>query len=418
MRNAMQYQSDTTKPADQMAVLYHHRTQGRGVEAVHILSVVDGLRAEGHTCVIASPPGADPETGLATASNDAESSAQEQRGPWHVVSEYLPQIMFECLEIAYNARAFMHLRAMMRGRSIDVFYERYALFLFAGARMMARRGIPVVIEVNDSAFVRRVRPLRLVRLARWIERVVFREADALIVVTAAFGRILTGHGADASRIHVIQNTADSRVFRPETTPADVPWPGARKGFTVVGFLGKAVPWHGVDHLLNVCLELMSRRDDLRLLIVGDTSGHPELEQIAAASSFGARVHFTGQVPHEEAPAFVAAMDIAVMPNSNDFGSPVKLFEYMAMAKAIVAPRLEPVAEILEHGREALLVEPMHDVELAGALESLVDDEGLRKRLGAAARERFLQEFSPEAHRKKTLAVIEQARRRRQRLASG
>jgi glycosyltransferase involved in cell wall biosynthesis len=385
-------------------VLYHHRTQGRGVEGVHIMTVVDGLRAAGHKCVIASPPGADPEAQLGDAGQHNVS-----RGPWQLVSEHLPQVLFEGLEIGYNLSAWLRLRQLMRQHPVDVYYERYALFLFAGTNMMYRRGIPVVLEVNDSAWVKRVRPLCLTRFARRIERTVFQRADALIVITEAFKNILVDAGADADRIHVIQNTADTDKFRPDIKPAALPWTDAGGAITTIGFLGKAVPWHGVDHLLSVCLDLMDDHDDLRVVIVGDTSGHPELRQIAGASGHPGNIHFTGQVPHEQAPAYVAAMDIAVMPNSNAFGSPVKLFEYMAMRKAIIAPRLAPVAEILDHQREALLVEPLNDGELRRALQTFVDNVELRQRLGAAAQDRFARDFSPEAHRRKTRAVIDAAR---------
>jgi glycosyltransferase involved in cell wall biosynthesis len=99
---------------------------------------------------------------------------------------------------------------------------------------------------------------------------------------------------------------------------------------------------------------------------------------------------TGRVPPSEIPSYLAACDIAVSPhiplpkNTPFFGSPTKLFEYMAAGKAIVASRLGQIADVLDHERTALLVEPGEPSELAAALKALAGDHDLRQRLGRNA----------------------------------
>jgi glycosyltransferase involved in cell wall biosynthesis len=120
------------------------------------------------------------------------------------------------------------------------------------------------------------------------------------------------------------------------------------------------------------------------------------------------VHFTGQIPHADVPAHIAAMDIAVMPNSNAFGSPVKIFEYMAMRRAIIAPRCGPVEEVLEDGKTALIVTPGDSGQLIDAIERLAQEPDLRHRLGHAAREAFIARHTWEHNAKRTFAILNDA----------
>jgi glycosyltransferase involved in cell wall biosynthesis len=114
------------------------------------------------------------------------------------------------------------------------------------------------------------------------------------------------------------------------------------------------------------------------------------ESLAAQEQTG-RVMFTGAVKHLEVPALLDACDILVSPHvpladgSDFFGSPTKIFEYMAMGKGIVASRLGQIGEVLSHGKTALLVEPGNVEELRAAILRLVESPNLREQLGAAAR---------------------------------
>jgi glycosyltransferase involved in cell wall biosynthesis len=232
------------------------------------------------------------------------------------------------------------------------------------------------------------------------------------VITEAFKRILVAHGTPPEKIHVIQNTARSDLFHDGISGAGVRGRLRLDRAAVVGFLGKAVPWHGVDKLLIACGDVAKRHANLHVVIVGDTSGHPGLPEIAQRAGLKTRVHFVGQVPHSETPEYIAAMDIAVMPNSNTFGSPVKLFEYMAMRRAFVAPRLGPIEEVFEDGKHALLVEPGDAASIATAIGRLLDDPAERDRLGAEARRHFDAGYSWERNADRTVAILSLARERR------
>ncbi|MFY9556630.1 MAG: glycosyltransferase, partial [Blastocatellia bacterium] len=120
---------------------------------------------------------------------------------------------------------------------------------------------------------------------------------------------------------------------------------------------------------------------------------------SSIESAGVSATFTGRVSHDEVPAFLDACDILVSPHvdstdgSKFFGSPTKLFEYMAMAKPIVASRLGQIGDVIIDGENGLLVEPGDANALARAIERLAYDEALRARLGASARQTVIKRYT-------------------------
>ena len=182
--------SDSPAAGDPRHVLYHHRTQGKAVEGVHIRGITDALRADGHTVDILSLPGADPY-----ASPKAMSPTRQATWWMRLVSK-LPEPFFELVEVAYNAVvAWRILNWLRRNPDVDFIYERYSLFLFATVWIARRRKLPIILEVNDSAIVTRVRPLFFQRLAMTIEHWLFRKASGLVFVSTVFrDRALAAHG--------------------------------------------------------------------------------------------------------------------------------------------------------------------------------------------------------------------------------
>jgi len=123
------------------------------------------------------------------------------------------------------------------------------------------------------------------------------------------------------------------------------------------------------------------------LIVGDGPARAEVEARVRALGLDGRVTITGRIGHEAMPDYVAAMDVAVVAHDRTgVASPMKLLEYMAMARAIVAPRLDNIRDVVDDERTGLLFPAGDSAAIAAALLRLRDDSGLRARLGTAARD--------------------------------
>jgi glycosyltransferase involved in cell wall biosynthesis len=188
---------------------------------------------------------------------------------------------------------------------------------------------------------------------------------------------------------VLPNGVNERHFAPENVTRDVRRELGIQDRLVVGFVGNIHPYHGIELLLPLARSMRAAERDLHFLIVGGGPGLEQLVHALAQEGLGAHFSFTGPVPHAEVSNHISAMDICLMPQSNWFGSPMKLLEYGVMGKAIVAPDLEPIRDILQHGETAYLFTPGNLAELTSAVGELARDAALRVRLATAVQRHIL-----------------------------
>lgn len=326
-------------------VLYHHRTQGKAVEGVHIRGITDALRAQGVTVDVLSLPGADPY------SAPVAMSPTRQARPWLKLMARLPEPLFELAELAYNLVAgWRVLGWLRRNPDADFIYERYSLFMYAPVWLARRRGLPVILEVNDSAIVARVRPLFFRRLAMAVERHAFRDASGLVFVSGIFRERARAVHPDMAPAIVTPNAADPAKF--QASPVQRAATRARFGLdgsVVCGYLGAFVPWHAIDAFVHRIAGRLASAPHLKLLLVGDGATYPALRAFIEERGLSGQVVMTGRVSHDEVPGLLAAMDMAILPSAGDYTSPVKLFEFMACGVPPVAPDFAPIREVLEEG---------------------------------------------------------------------
>jgi glycosyltransferase involved in cell wall biosynthesis len=276
----------------------------------------------------------------------------------------------------------------------DFIYQRYARFSWAGVAAAVQTKRPLFLEYNGSeVWVGRHwdRVGRLDLLERY-ERLNLDAAARIFVVSEVERRNLEARGVAAEKIVVNPNGVDVQRFRPGAGGSQARRElGIGDDAVVAGFVGTFGPWHGVEKLAEA-IKLIPASVPVRFVLVGSGSLHAEIEKQLAMETRAGRVIFTGSVAHDRVPALLDACDILVAPHvpladgSDFFGSPTKIFEYMAMGKAIVASRLGQIGEVLADGETALLVEPGNAGELSAAIVKLVESAELRVRLGARARE--------------------------------
>jgi glycosyltransferase involved in cell wall biosynthesis len=283
----------------------------------------------------------------------------------------------------------------------DFIYQRYARFSWAGVVAAMRIKRPLFLEYNGSEVWvgrhwDRVGSLDL--LERY-ERLNLDAAARIFVVSEVERRNLEARGVRSEKIVVNPNGVDVERFRPGVGGAETRRElGIEEDEVVAGFVGTFGPWHGVEKLAEAIKSITTGGHGVpplqrpKFLLVGSGSLHAEVEKQLENEVKEGRVIFTGAVAHDRVPKLLDACDILVAPHvrladgSEFFGSPTKIFEYMAMGRGIVASRLGQIGEVLVDEETALLVEPGNVGELGNAIVRLIESETLRKRLGARARE--------------------------------
>ena len=272
----------------------------------------------------------------------------------------------------------------------DFIYERYSLWGMAGHRLARNRSIPLVLEVNAPLAYEQQRyraGLTCPPLARSIERRIWRKADLLIAVSESLRNQLQRAGVKPERIRVLPNAADPRLFHGELDSKPTTEQLNLDGRFVIGFVGTFKQWHGVDFLLSAFGELHRADPSTHLLLVGEGPLRQGVEEQVRKMGLQEAVTFTRGVAHEDVPRYLAAMDVAVAPypaNEQFYYSPIKLFEYMAAGRAVVASRIGQVAEVVVDGSTGLLFEPGDRAGLINCLRHLQRDPALRSELGRRA----------------------------------
>ena len=269
---------------------------------------------------------------------------------------------------------------MVRAGGYDLVYERYSLF----STVIAECGVPGILEVN-APLIDEQRTHRVL--------VDEQAADAALQeqVQAALATICV---SDPVRDWVIARTEGTRVF---TVPNGVnvhritPQPES-PGAPVVTFVGTLKPWHGVDVLLRARAQA---HKDWQLRIIGDGPMRAELDDLAR--SLGIDVDFRGAVAPDAIPQHMAGTAIGVAPypamdtDSDQYFSPLKVYEYMAAGLPVVASRVGQLPAIM--GESAYLVPPSDPEALAEALDALVANPVERAQVGSDNRRQAEREHS-------------------------
>jgi glycosyltransferase involved in cell wall biosynthesis len=307
------------------------------------------------------------------------------------------------------------------GRRAPAFvYQRYSLNNYAGLRISRHYRVPLVIEYNGSEiWMGRHwgRPLKYERLSERIEQLNLSSANLVVVVSHAMRNEVVRRGVDPASILVNPNGVDPERYRPGIDGSAVRERHGLRQFVVVGFIGTFGPWHGADVLARAFVKLVKHHPALtstvRLLMIGDGAGMAAVRRILMEGAAMGMAAFTGLVPQEEGPGYLAACDVLSSPHVSNpdgtpfFGSPTKLFEYMAMGKGIVASNLGQIGEVLDHGRTAWLVRPGDVDALADGLKRLIDDPDLRDTIGAAARREVVTRYTWREHTRRTIERLQE-----------
>ena len=358
-----------------MRLLYasHAPLRSRRADAVNVMRMCEALAKEGHKVELAVP-------------NYRRTDLRIEDLYAYYGVEPIFQIRFLPARMAVQGTNLYALAVLQRVHQTrpDLLYTRSAKVLALCSRLARVR---LLVEIHHI-------PSGMDRAAwRILTRIAGQERLARVVVInrALAEAVSREYGFPAELVAVVPSAApDPARVKPAAIAGD-------KGFPV-GYAGAFRPGHGID----LIFELARRLPDMQFYLWGGTK--EELATFAERKPENVKLY--GWVPPAAIPSYLAAMEVLLAPyqrrvtteGGTDIArwiSPTKLFDYMAVGRAVVASDLPSVREVLCHGKTGLLCDPDSVDEWCLALQSLRAHAELRNRLGANARRRFLECYSTQ-----------------------
>jgi len=352
-------------------------------------------------------------------SSDHLPGVPEDKFPFHLMRPDGGFASFrEIPELIYNLKLDRRIGEILKTNPPDFIYQRYSLNNFSGLLLALQLKIPLVLEYNGSFTWMEKHwgeGLCYPGLCGKIEDLNLRYADLIVVVSQAMKDDLISRGFSPQLILVNPNGVDMDLFAPQrgANALELRRKLGLEDKVVAGFIGTFGPWHGIEELARAVKPAVSRNPNLHFLLIGTGLLQKRVKEILKQDGVEEFVTLTGLVPQEMAPDYLAACDILLSPHvpnldgSRFFGSPTKLFEYMATGKAIIASNLEQIGEILEAGKTALLVEPGNIEQLAEKIVYLAQNPQIREQLGAAARETAREKYTWRENAEKVISALKE-----------
>ena len=294
-------------------------------------------------------------------------------------------------------------------KGIDLIHERFNLLALGGVWASRKLGIPLVLEVNADLLEQRKykgvpeRGLRR-QFAIWATRMTFKSAAKIICVSDGLrDHLRSTWNVKENKLIVLPCAADVQSFGANHNFELIRRSLGLTAEPVVIWVGGFYPWHDLDLLINSFAQVLQKLPNARLILVGDGKTRPMVERKVLDEGLGHAVIMTGAIAHHRVPEILSIADLAVVPSApviasrGGTGAPLKLFEYMAAGKPIVATAIDQTTEVIRDGHTGILVNAGSVSDFADAILTLLCDSAERSRLGQNARQQAIEQYSWEQY---------------------
>lgn len=324
-------------------------------------------------------------------------------------------------------------------KKYNFIYHRMALNSISGARLAQHFKIPLILEYNGSeVWVQRNwgKALFLEKISQAAEDAMLSAASYIVTISDVLKQELINRGISEEKIICYPNCVNPQKFNSDSfTTQELLKKREKLGFSsqdiILTFVGTFGKWHGVEILAHAISQLCKtestwlKEKRVKFLFVGDGACMPEVKKIlSSVPEHSHLVNLAGLVEQKQAPLYLALSDILISPhcspNKNErfFGSPTKLFEYMAMKKVIIASDLEQIGEVLAPSININDIEMINDTflsilcnqgdiaELAKAMKYAIDNLSTLCFMGRNARDKVLKMYTWDQHVNEILRKIQ------------
>lgn len=348
----------------------------RAGDSVRALSLTSKLRTFGFEVLHAE--GAN----VRSAAGAAKTYKRTLRG-W--LPNSLVFFLRDIIRVSFTRRLGRQIALQYVGQDIDAIIETHDPLSLAG--VVAARGLGVPLILDDAAPIFEASTMAGIgwsRLHSKVFRAVTEEASVIVAVNQSMRHELIAAGITENKITIIENGVDIERFDAVRKPALLSRSeNANAGATVFAFIGSFQAYHRTDLLIQAFSRMKNTRS--RLLLAGDGKNFEQCRKLVEQLNLSKRVHFLGRVNNDVVPEILAQADVGVLPATNSYGNPMKLYEYLAAGLPIIAPDQDTVREVAGVGQEALLFKPEDVGSLAQAMDLLASNRDRRKNMACQAR---------------------------------
>jgi len=349
---------------------------------IHITEIINAFKKLGYEVL---------EVSLVKNNSIKKSEGKEGRF-WEIISLLIPKLLYEVMEIVYNVYGYLKLKKAIKSFQPNFIYERYSSFNFCGVLVAKHTHTKICLEVNAPLHMEKIKYEKLFfkKLSKNIENWVCNNATACIVVSSPLKKILIDQGVRAEKLTVVSNGINPDHFKKVAKnnireKYDIP-----EKAVIIGVVAWFRKWHGLDRLIKMCYEeSLFQCKKVYLLVVGDGPAIPECKDYVKQKLIDRYVIFAGAKERSEIPEYIDAFDIALQPRVTSYACPMKIIEYLAMGKVIIAPDQENIRDILIDQENAILFDPGDMCDLNIKIQSIINKSEFKKELSKNALETII-----------------------------
>lgn len=313
--------------------------------------------------------------------------------PYSKIFRNLPEV----LHINYNRKSIKEAIKIIEKEHPSFLHKHHHDFHYGGAWLKKHLDLPFILHVDGIEYwvKKNWGKLYFSHLLKWAENTELEASDAIIVISDALKKQLVNYGVQEEKINVVPNGVHPEQFDPNIGDGGLKEKLHLKEKFIITYTGTFGRWHGVEVLAEAVKYIVKLMPNAIVLFVGDGDLRPKIEEIVKKDNVENKIIITGFVPFNMIPHYLSLSNVTVSPciNNEDnefFNSPVKLFEYMAMAKPIVASNVGQQSLVIDHGINGLLHEEKNPEDLASKIYEIYKNPEFAEKLSKEARKRAIE----------------------------
>ena len=321
---------------------------------------------------------------------------------FHIFKNYIPRTIKDILSILYNIKYLVKAIREVRSVKPDIILFRANHNNFYNVLLQKIFKIPLVLEVNSPLTYERIKynQIYFKNISLLIEKWGWNNADAIYTVSENQKYMIADYGVPKEKIYAIHNGVNLELY---THPPLLIKKNSNK-ITCI-YVGSFRNYHSLAGIINIFSNLYKKYNNIEIKIIGTGETFEKVKKLVDSAGLSDTVFLPGYIQYEKIPQYLLQSDIAFMSDFTEYGSPIKVFEYMASKTAILVPDRKSIQEILEDGKDALFFKSGDMNDFENKLEKMINNPQLRILLAENAYKKVLNNYTWNHNAQQVVGVL-------------